>query len=100
MAIIHLKQKCNLTHDEARERIEDIARDLKHKLNADYKWDGDSLRFTRSGASGSIDLGDDFVELKIKLSMLLAPMRPKIEKYIAENFQSMLNENKDDSQQA
>ncbi len=98
MAIIHIKQQHKLSHDEARARIEKIAEDLKHKLDADYQWDGDSLRFKRSGASGSIDLGDDQIELKIKLGMLLAPMKPKIEKYITENLQSMFSE--DENRQA
>jgi len=100
MAIIHIKQRHELTHDEARKRIEKVAEDLKHKLNADYQWDGDSLRFKRSGASGSIDLSDDQIELKIKLGMLLAPMKPKIERYITENFQSIFSKDKDDGQQA
>ena len=59
--------------------LEEIARELKKKLNADYAWKGNSLRFKRSGASGRIDLGDDYIEIKIKLSMVLAPMKGKIE---------------------
>ena len=79
MAKIHIKRSHNLSHDEARARVEEIAKDLKGKLDADYAWDGDSLRFKRSGASGSIDVGDGFIELDVKLGMLLAPMKGKIE---------------------
>ena len=73
MATIHIKRKHHLGHDEARKRLEEIARELKKKLNADYAWKGESLQFKRSGASGSIDLSDEFIELNIKLGMMLAP---------------------------
>jgi len=79
MATIHIKRKHHLAQEEAHTRLEEIARELKKKLNADYAWKGNSLRFKRSGATGRIDLGDDYIEIKIKLSMVLAPMKGKIE---------------------
>lgn len=82
MANIHIKRSHTLSHEEARARVEEIAEDLKTKLDADYSWHGDSLRFHRAGASGSIDLGDGFIDLKIKLGMLLTPMKGKIESSI------------------
>jgi putative polyhydroxyalkanoate system protein len=100
MANIHIKQQHDLTPDEARKRVEEIARDLQDKLSVDYRWDGDSLRFQRSGASGSIDVGDDFIELKVKLGMVLAPMKGKIEKSIRQNLQLVLGENKDQDKPA
>lgn len=95
MANIHIKQQHNLAHDEARKRVEEIARDLKKKLNTDYAWKGESLRFKRSGASGSIDLSDEFIELNIKLGMLLAPMKGKIESAIKEKLELALQDNQD-----
>ena len=95
MANIHIKQQHNLAHDEARKRVEEIARDLKKKLNADYAWKGESLQFKRSGASGSIDLSDEFIELNIKLGMLLAPMKGKIESAIKEKLDLALQDNQD-----
>ena len=86
MASIHIKRQHHLAQDEARQRVEEIARDLKQKLNADYAWKGDSLLFKRSGASGSIDLNGDSIELKIKLGMMLAPMKGKIEAAIREKL--------------
>lgn len=94
MAKIHIKQQHHLAHDEARKRVEEIARDLKKKLNADYSWKGDSLQFKRSGASGSIDLSDEFIELNIKLGMMLAPMKGKIESTIKEKLDLALHDKK------
>ena len=95
MANIHIKQQHTLAHDEARKRVEEIAKDLKDKLNADYAWKGESLRFKRTGASGSIDLSDEFIELNIKLGMMLAPMKGKIESAIREKLDLALQDNQD-----
>ena len=52
-----------------------------------YAWQGDALRFTRSGASGAMQLGDAAVEMIVTLGMLLAPMRSKVEESIRTNMQ-------------
>ena len=90
MSKIHIKKKHNLPRDEARARVEEIARDLKKKLDADYSWKGDSLQFHRTGASGSIDVGDGFIDLNIKLGMLLSPMKGKIEQSIKDQIKVAL----------
>ncbi|MGD2111833.1 MAG: polyhydroxyalkanoic acid system family protein [Gammaproteobacteria bacterium] len=95
MANIHIKRSHNLPRDEARARVERIAEDLKRKLDAEYAWKGDSLQFHRTGASGSIDVGDGFIDLNIKLGMLLVPIKGKIEETIREHINSALAENGD-----
>ena len=90
MAKIHIKRSHNLSHDEARARVEEIAKDLKDKLDADYTWDGDSLRFKRSGASGSIDVGDDVIELNVTLGMLFTPLKGKIEDTVRQHMDVVL----------
>ena len=93
MANIHIKHTHQLKRDEARTLVEEIAKDLQGKLNAEYAWKGDSLHFQRSGASGCIDVGDDFVECKIKLGMLLSPMKEKIQASIEKKMHKILIRN-------
>lgn len=95
MANIHITRKHNLSHKKAREKVEEIAKDLQGKLGASYHWEGDSLRFHRSGASGSIDVGKDVVEVNVKLAMLLAPMKGIIENSIHDGFDVALAESDD-----
>jgi putative polyhydroxyalkanoate system protein len=90
MTTIHIKRAHELSRDEAKRRVERIAEDLKDKFNVQYHWKNDSLQFKRSGASGAIDLGDGFVEVKIRLGMMLAPMKGKIEASIKKNIGSFL----------
>jgi len=90
MSKIHLKHHHNLPRDETRKRVESIAADLKREYKMDYSWDGDRVLFKRSGASGSVFVGEDFIELDIKLGMLLAPLKGKIEDTIRRDISAKL----------
>ena len=90
MSNIHIKRSHKLPRDVARARVEEIAKDLKKKLDAKYAWKGDSLQFKRTGASGSIDVGEDFIDINIELGMLLSPMKGKIEKSIRDHMKVAL----------
>ena len=92
MSNIHVKYKHSLTPQETRERVEEIAKGLKKEYKIDYAWKGDRLLFKRSGAAGNVDLGDGFIELNIKLGMVLAPLKGKIEKTIKQNIQAELSD--------
>jgi putative polyhydroxyalkanoate system protein len=92
MSNIHIKRRHRVPREELRKRVERLAQDLKSKLNADYAWKGDSLRFKRSGASGSIDIAEDAIELNIKLGLMLSPMKGKIEESIKKNLDLALND--------
>ena len=90
MANINIRRQHNLGRSVARQKVEEIANSLQDKLNAKWSWDGDSLTFQRSGASGSVDVGDDFVEFKVKLGMLLTPMKGVIENAIQQQVEKSL----------
>ena len=90
MPTIHLKHNHKLPQDETRVRLEAIAKDLKKEYQMDYSWNGDNLEFRRSGASGFVHLGDGFVELEIKLGMLLTPLKGRIEDTIRQDIEEKL----------
>lgn len=91
MPKIHIKQQHTLGREEARANVEKVAEEIKKKLNVNYAWDGDSLQFERTGASGSVDVRDGFIEVNIKLNLALAPMKSKVEKAIRDNLDSALS---------
>ena len=95
MANIHITRKHNLSRKEAIAKVEEIAKDLQEQLGASYHWDGDSLHFGRSGASGSIDVGKGEVKVSVKLAMLLAPMKGLIESSINKGFDVALAQTDD-----
>ena len=90
MAKIHIKKQHNLGREEARARVAEIAKDLEGRLDARCSWKGDCLHFSRSGASGFIELGDGFIDLQLKLGLMLAPMRGKIEQAIRGQIEASL----------
>ncbi len=92
MSKIHIKRQHRVPREELRKRVEHLAEDLKSRLNVDYAWKGDSLQFKRSGASGSIDLAEDVIELNIKLGLMLAPMKGKIEETVKKNLDLALTD--------
>jgi putative polyhydroxyalkanoate system protein len=91
MAKINIKHQHNLGREVARQRMEAVAQNLQERLHAKWSWQGDSLCFERSGASGSVEVGDDFVEFHIKLGMLLSPMKGTIENTIRQQVDEALS---------
>jgi putative polyhydroxyalkanoate system protein len=94
MSTIHIRHPHRLSDEEARKRVEAIARDLKQQLSMDYAWRGERLVFKRSGAAGSIDLPPGEVDVKIELGMLLTPMKGKIEQTVRERIDLALADDK------
>ena len=83
-----------MSHEQARQRLEEIASDSKKAYKIDYAWKGDRLQFKRSGVTGHIDLQDDLVDLSIKLGMLLTPMKASIQKTIKRDIAGKLSDGK------
>lgn len=79
MANIRIKRNHDLGIENARTAVEKLAQALRSELQADYAWSGNKLVFKRLGASGSIDVGADFIEVDIKLGMPLSLMKSMIE---------------------
>jgi len=84
MADIEVTRQHNLGRDEARRTAEEVAENLKERLKADYRWDGDHLRFKRSGAEGFLHVTDEVIEISVKLGIMFRPMRGLIEGKIVE----------------
>jgi putative polyhydroxyalkanoate system protein len=83
MATIHIQKKHHLDNAAVRKKVQELADKLSKDLSAKYNWEGDRLVFKRSGASGHIDIADGAIDVEIKLSMVLSPLRGKIEKTVS-----------------
>jgi len=91
MANIHIKRTHNLGLDNARTEVEKIAQSLKSEIQADYAWSGNRLQFRRSGASGTIDVGADFIDMDIRLGMAFSMLKGKIEERINNKLDAALS---------
>ncbi len=90
MSKIHISRNHRLGLDAARVEVERIAQRVQEDYGADYAWDGDTLRFSRSGVSGYISITADGLKLVIKLGLLLSAMQGQIERKLATKIDQRL----------
>ena len=79
MAGIDITHPHSLAPDKARSAVEDVAGKLAEKFDMQTAWSGDSLKFSRSGVDGTIDMLPGNLRVTAKLGFLLAAMRGPIE---------------------
>jgi putative polyhydroxyalkanoate system protein len=82
MPKIDIRRPHQLSRDEARAVVDKVAARMREKFGIEGHWQGDTLSFSRSGASGSIAVADDAIQVKVELGMMLSPLRGMIEQEI------------------
>ena len=92
MADINIVQQHKLTAVKAREAAQQVADKLAQEYDLVCAWDGDVLRFERSGVDGSLTLEKEQAQLQIKLGFLLSAFAPTIEGKIAEKMRKVFTE--------
>ncbi|MDX1656484.1 MAG: polyhydroxyalkanoic acid system family protein [Candidatus Competibacteraceae bacterium] len=90
MSTIHIKRTHNLDHAQARQSTEEIAQQLKREYDLDYHWEGDTLHFQRSGANGRMEVHEGDIEIMVKLSFLLTPIKGRLEGEINRRLDKMM----------
>ncbi len=82
MPSIELQHKHSLTVPVAKQKVEAIAVQLKNRLGVDYHWEGDTMKFARPGAHGSIVVQEHEVIVSIELGMMLSPFKGEVQKQL------------------
>jgi putative polyhydroxyalkanoate system protein len=80
MAKIRIDRPHHRSQAEARAQVERIARDFEKRFDLAWRWDGDDVHFRRPGVSGRMHVGATNVVLDVQLGMLLAPLKPALER--------------------
>lgn len=89
MANVHIVQEHTLTPKKAREAAEKVAIKLADEFELEYAWDGDVLRFERSGVSGTLTLTRHKAEMLIKLNFLFGAFAPMIQSKASEKMKKV-----------
>ncbi|WP_404365118.1 polyhydroxyalkanoic acid system family protein [Marinobacter sp.] len=79
MSTIDIKRSHSLDHEHARQAAEALARDLSSHFDVHYEWDGDVMRFRRSGVKGQLDVTPDTLHIRLELGLMLRPFKSRIE---------------------
>jgi len=90
MANIRIKRTHGLGVENARTQVEAFAQSLKEELQIDYEWNGNRLMFRRIGASGTLEVGADALDLDIELGIALSLLAGTIEKDINKKLDAAL----------
>jgi putative polyhydroxyalkanoate system protein len=86
MSTIELKRDHVLGLRKAKVAAERVAAEMERDFGMTSQWEGNVLRFTRTGVSGELVVGKSHVELHAKLGFLLAAFKHRIEEQVHRNF--------------
>ena len=86
MAELRIRREHGLGLPEARKAAQRVADELAEAFQMTSAWDGDTLRFSRSGISGALSVTANHVEVVARLGMLVAMLKPQIEARVKRDF--------------
>lgn len=86
MSTIDLKRDHALGLKKAKAAAQRVADEMEREFGMSSQWDGNVLRFERSGVQGELVVAKDRVEVHAKLGFLLAAFKGRIEDTIHRNF--------------
>ncbi|CAN5149348.1 hypothetical protein BH11PSE11_BH11PSE11_06550 [soil metagenome] len=89
MTDIRIHQAHALSHKKAKAAAQKVAAKLADEYDMQVEWEGDVLKFKRSGVAGTLTLEGNQAQLDMKLGMFLAVFAPTIEARIAENMKTV-----------
>lgn len=90
MADIKLVRKHRLTVAQAKKIAQKTADDLSSEYDLESEWQGDTLKFWRSGVTGSMAVTGGEIRLDVKLGMLLSAFKAKIEQHMEHRLDELL----------
>ena len=91
MARITVERSHTLGRAGARAKAEELAERLASEYAVRYGWNGDVLEFKRSGADGTIEVGDTNVRVELKLGLMLSALSGTIKREIEKGLDESLS---------
>ncbi|MYM70949.1 polyhydroxyalkanoic acid system protein [Duganella sp. FT134W] len=89
MADINIVQEHHLAPEQARAAAQQVADKLAEQFELACRWDGDVLRFERSGVNGALTLLPNQAQLSIELGFPISMMASQIEAKVAEKMKKL-----------
>lgn len=89
MADINIVQDHQLSAEQARAAANQVADKLAAEFDLACQWDGDVLRFERSGVDGTLTLAPRQARMQLKLGFLYSAFSSAIESKIADKMRKV-----------
>lgn len=90
MSVIDVTRYHSLNLAEARQAAEALAEDLSKEFHVHYEWQGERMRFHRTGVKGQLDITSDAIRVHMELGFLLRPFRGRIEQEIHSQLDQLI----------
>lgn len=91
MAEISIVQAHSLNPEQARGAAQKVADKLAGDYQLSCKWEGDVLKFERSGVEGALTLQAQCAEMAIRLGFPMSAFSAAIEAKVAENMRKVFS---------
>ena len=95
MATIDIRRTHTLPKEEAKKRAEELANGMQTKLDLQWHWEGDHIRFEAprgpaKGTTGTVEVTDSIVRVQIDLPFMLRVLKGKVESKVNEKLDQVL----------
>ncbi|MCY1395411.1 putative polyhydroxyalkanoic acid system protein [compost metagenome] len=87
MTQISVERKHSLGREAAKQKAAVLVEKLSREYGLQARWDGDTVKVERSGANGTVKIGDDTIRIDLKLGMMLSIMGPSIKSEIERSLE-------------
>ena len=89
MAEINIVQAHHLAPEQARAAAQQVADKLAEQFELACRWEGDVLRFERSGVNGALTLHPNQAQLQIALGFPISLMAGQVEAKVSEKMRKL-----------
>ena len=79
MSHISIKRAHHATLADAKKLADKVAAKLNKEYDLNSQWEGDVLRFDRSGLHGTLSVGAKDIQVDVKLGLLMAAFKGPIQ---------------------
>jgi len=86
MPNIDIRRPHHLSVPEARAVVDRVAAGMQARFGMTGQWQDNAFRFSRSGAKGTITVGEDDVHVLVELGFLLSAMKGMIDQEIRQKL--------------
>ena len=90
MARIIVERPHALGKEKAREKAEVLVEKLAEKYGIAHKWNGDSVELNGKGATGTVDVEDTLVRVRLELNFFLSAMSGQIQAEVEKQLDKAL----------
>ncbi|GGC62617.1 polyhydroxyalkanoic acid system family protein [Marinobacter halophilus] len=90
MSVIDIHRAHSMDKVHAREAAETLAKDLSEQFDVNYQWEGDLLKFKRSGVKGQLDIAENDLHIRLELGLMLRPFKSRIEQEIQSQLDQII----------